>query len=358
METAQAMGHTGSWVYNLKTGRIWGTVEAHRIFGFPLVAGDLLLEAIEACIPERGRVHQALAGLISDEREYDIEYRVIPADGSPPREIHSIAKLEKDGQGSPWKVLGFIQDITQLKRAQEDRIAREIAEQSNRAKSEFISRMSHELRTPLNAILGFAQLLKMDEPRPDQERGVDQINKSGRHLLNLVNEVLDLARIESGKMHIALEPVRLEGALQEAIELIRPLAEARAISLNLEMAPSSETWVQADHQSLKQVLLNIFSNAVKYNREGGEIAVTSGVTLDGSLRLQVRDTGEGIAPDKMDRLFMPFDRLDRDQVAQDGTGLGLALSKGLMEAMGGSIGAESVPGVGSTFWLELKMVEV
>jgi CheY-like chemotaxis protein/two-component sensor histidine kinase len=187
-------------------------------------------------------------------------------------------------------------------------------------------------------------------------RGVEQIYKSGRHLLNLVNEVLNIARIESGKMQISPEPVRLADTLQEALELIRPLAEARGISIGLETPASSDVFVQADPQSLRQVLLNLLSNAVKYNREGGEIAITARLTIDGHLRLQVRDTGEGIPPEKIERLFTPFDRLDRDSIEQEGTGLGLALSKGLVEAMGGRIGASSLPGVGSIFWLELKLV--
>ena len=258
--------------------------------------------------------------------------------------------------GRVTHAIGVIQDLTERKHAEENRIAREIAERANRAKSEFISRMSHELRTPLNAILGFAQLLKMDELKPNQERGVDQINKSGRHLLNLVNEVLDIARIEAGKMHISPEPVRLEDAVKEALELIRPLAEDRHLSLSLEYPSSSDVFVKADHQSFRQVLLNLLSNAVKYNREGGKIAVTSSLTIDGCLRLQVRDTGKGIPPDKMEHLFVPFERLGMEYVEQEGTGLGLALSKGLVEAMGGRIGAESKLGEGSIFWLELKLV--
>jgi PAS domain S-box-containing protein len=251
----------------------------------------------------------------------------------------------------------FLTDLTERKRAEEDRIARELADRANRAKSEFLSRMSHELRTPLNAILGFAQLLKMDEPRPDQERGVDQINKSGRHLLHLVNEVLDIAKIEAGKMRLSPEPIQLEAVVKEALELIRPLAEARHISLSFEATSKDDPSVLADQQGLRQVLLNLLSNAVKYNREGGEIAVTIRTTQDGHLRLQVKDTGQGIAPEKIGRLFVPFDRLDMEAVEQEGTGLGLALSKGLMEAMGGRIGAESMFGEGSTFWLELKVVE-
>jgi len=260
-----------------------------------------------------------------------------------------------DEHGRLTKAIGIIQDLTERKRAEEDRIAREIAEQANRAKSEFLSRMSHELRTPLNAILGFAQLLKMDELRSDQKKGVEQIYKSGRHLLNLVNEVLDIARIESGKLHISPEPVCLADAVQEALDLIRPLAEERHLSLSLKLPATPNVFVIADHQSLRQVLLNLLSNAVKYNREAGEVAVTTSLTIDGHLRLQVRDSGEGIPPDKMKRLFVPFDRLDRDSIEQEGTGLGLALSKGLVESLGGRMGASSQLGVGSIFWLELKL---
>jgi signal transduction histidine kinase/CheY-like chemotaxis protein len=241
------------------------------------------------------------------------------------------------------------------KRRKVERHAREIVERASQAKSEFLSRMSHELRTPLNSILGFSQLLQMDELTPDQKGSVEQILKSGHHLLDLINEVLDITRIESGRMEISSEPVQLEEALNAAVDLIRPLADKRGISIQIKTPSSKDVFVNADNQRLKQVLLNLLSNAVKYNREGGEIHVTASLLMDGFLHLAVRDSGPGIPPEKMERLFIPFDRLELDPNLVEGTGLGLALSKGLVEAMGGRIGAQSVVGQGSTFWLDLQL---
>ena len=266
----------------------------------------------------------------------------------------SVGWFELNIQPVPEGILILSADITERKRVEADRMAREVAEQANRAKSEFLSRMSHELRTPLNAILGFAQLLQMDKLEPKQARGADQIYKSGRHLLDLVNEVLDISRIEAGRLTVSPEPIKLKDAVNETLDLIRPMAEARRLSLSLKIPSSSDVFVLADRQRLKQVLLNLLSNAVKYNRAGGAIAVTASLCMDGHIRLQVRDDGEGIPPEKMERLFVPFDRLDTSH--QEGTGLGLALSKGLIEAMGGRIGAESAVGEGSVFWIELKLV--
>jgi PAS domain S-box-containing protein len=253
------------------------------------------------------------------------------------------------------QLTGTVLDMTERKRAEEERLAREAAERANQAKSEFLSRMSHELRTPMNSILGFAQLLKMDELSPDQLGSLEQILRSGRHLLDLINEVLDIARIESGRIPISPEPVHLDEALQSAVELIQPLADKRGISIQIRIPSSRDVFVTADRQRLKQVLLNLLSNAVKYNREGGQIHITASLLVDGFMHLAVRDTGLGIPPEKMERLFVPFERLELDPDLLEGTGLGLALSKGLVEAMGGRIGAQSTVGVGSTFWFDLQL---
>ena len=229
------------------------------------------------------------------------------------------------------------------------------AEQANLAKSMFLSRMSHELRTPLNAILGFSQLLDMADLEAEHADDVRRILVAGRHLLELINELLDIGRIEAGELTMSPEPVGVADALSDALELIRPLADARSIQVSMDDRVDGHH-VQADRQRLKQVLLNLLSNAVKYNTQGGHVTLTCSETAGGMLRIGVSDTGPGITPAEMERVFAPFDRLGRhDDV--EGTGLGLMLSKGLMEAMGGHLDVESVPGQGSTFTIELPLVE-
>jgi PAS domain S-box-containing protein len=235
--------------------------------------------------------------------------------------------------------------------------AREDAERANNAKSEFLSRMSHELRTPLNAVLGFGQLLEMDGLDPQQLESVQQILKGGRHLLDLINEVLDIARIETGRITLSPEPVQVHEALSGAVELVRPLAHDRAIELEVDELEAGDPYVLADRQRLRQVLLNLLSNAVKYNREAGKVILRIESVEGDGLRISVADQGAGIPDDKMDRLFTPFDRLDVEATGVEGTGLGLALSKRLVEAMGGTMAVKSVLGEGSTFSVEFPLAE-
>ena len=240
------------------------------------------------------------------------------------------------------------QEIAERRRAEEK------ADHANRAKSDFLSRMSHELRTPLNGILGFAQLLEMESLPVDQEESVAQILKAGRHLLGLINEVLDISRIETGRLQLSLEPVPVGETLRGALDIVRPLAAQHGIALNAGAADERQH-VLADRQRLQQVLLNLLSNAVKYNRTGGTVAVSCEEILGERLRILVRDTGHGISPDKLDRLFTPFDRLGAEGTGVEGTGLGLALSKHLVDVMGGTLDVTSQVGVGSTFAVELPL---
>jgi signal transduction histidine kinase/CheY-like chemotaxis protein len=238
------------------------------------------------------------------------------------------------------------------------RQAREAAEAANQSKSDFLSRMSHELRTPLNAVLGFAQLLETEDLSEADHDSVKQIIKGGRHLLDLINEVLDITRIESGKFQLSPEPVLAAGVLADIVELTRPLAaQANIQLLSAPTTSASETHVLADRQRLKQILLNLVSNAIKYNRPGGTVALSCEVVERNRLRINVRDTGPGIRPEHLDLLFTPFERLGAEQTSVEGSGIGLALSRRLATALGGTLDVDTELGRGSTFWVELPVVE-
>ena len=228
------------------------------------------------------------------------------------------------------------------------------AERAGAAKSEFLSRMSHELRTPLNAILGFAQLLELEDLDAQQRDNVAHIVSGGRHLLDLINEVLEISRLEIGTASPSIEPVHVESVVQGAAELVMPLAARRKISLEVRLGPDADSWVSADQQRLKQILLNLLANAVKYNREEGSVTVSL-KRADSRLRIQVTDTGQGIAQDQLPRLFTPFERLGAESTGVEGTGLGLVLALRLAEAMDGTMGVESQPWIGSTFHVELPL---
>jgi PAS domain S-box-containing protein len=232
--------------------------------------------------------------------------------------------------------------------------ARDLADKANLAKSDFLSSMSHELRTPLNAILGFTQLMDSATPPPTplQKRNIDQILKAGWYLLDLINEILDLALIESGTVSLSHEPVSLADVMLECRTMIEPQAQKRGISMNF---PHFEgpCFVSADRTRVKQVLINLLFNAVKYNRPEGSVVVEYSLISPESIRVSVRDTGEGLDAKQMDQLFQPFNRLGRDAGVEEGTGIGLMVTKRLVELMGGTIGVESTVGVGSVFWFEL-----
>jgi PAS domain S-box-containing protein len=268
--------------------------------------------------------------------------------------LFSASPMHDDDGGDAGQVW-LAQDITERKLAEfQLREAKRQAEAANHAKSEFLSRTSHELRTPLNAILGFGQLLETGELEEDDRDSLGHIMKAGRHLLSLINEVLDIAGIESGRRSLSVEPVRIGDVASDAIEMIRGLALARNIDIRKELGLQEDSFVQADRQRLQQVLLNLLSNAVKYNRNGGAVTLTCKEQAPGLVRVGVRDTGPGIPPEGLAKLFVPFERLGAAEAGIEGTGLGLASCKIFLEAMDSVIGVDSMVGEGSVFWFDLQ----
>jgi PAS domain S-box-containing protein len=270
--------------------------------------------------------------------------------------VDSRAQAVLDNDGHFAGAVMVSRDITdKLESEQRLQSSRDSAEKASKAKSDFLSRMSHELRTPLNSILGFAQLVQMDDIPGQQADAVDHILRAGRHLLDLIDEVLDIARIESGYLELTLAPVAVAEIVSDALELTRPMAARAEVVIRSSVDPRDNQVVTADRQRLMQVLLNLLSNAVKYNRPGGRVDVSCEQGSPGRLVIAVADTGMGIRAEDLDRVFVPFDRLGLEQTGIEGTGVGLALSQHLCERMGGELTLESVAEAGSTFAVELPV---
>jgi protein-histidine pros-kinase len=332
--------------------------QSERMFGYN--RSELVGQPIEILVPARFTAdhvgHRSTFMEDPSPRAMGIglDLFAVRKDGSEfPVEI-SLSPLETE---SGLLVTAAVRDVTERHKVRaETEEAKQAAETANRAKSDFLSRMSHELRTPLNAILGFGQLLEMEHLTTRQEESLRQIMRAGRHLLALIDEVLDISRIESGRLSVSPEPVAIDEALSEAIQLVAPIAGEKGIVFE-ERQGCDGRFVLADRQRLRQVLLNLLSNAVKYNRLGGSVVIDCALMPEHRIRVSISDNGPGIAAPLFERIFRPFDRLDVEESQVEGTGLGLALSKGLIETMGGTMSVESVQGQGSTFSFELPAVE-
>jgi PAS domain S-box-containing protein len=343
-----------------RRGRIqYASPSVERVLGYPP-------EEVLGSGPER-LMHPddlAMARQTIDEvfdhpgEAFRAELRIRHRDGSW-RIIENLARTLRDDSGEAGAVANA-RDVTDRKAAEVAlQEAKDEADRANRAKSEFLSRMSHELRTPMNSILGFAQLLAFEELSASQKRAVERIRAAGDHLLRLINEVLDLARIEAGRQALSIEPVKVAGLMRETLDLARPIASQYERELSEEIPPEADRYVLADRQRLTQVLLNLVTNAIKYNRAGGGVRflcrVDEGTPRGVRVVIGVWDNGPGIATERLGELFTPFARLGAEGSGIEGTGLGLSLSKRLVEAMGGEIRVDTVPDVGSTFWVELPL---
>jgi PAS domain S-box-containing protein len=328
------------------------SVAFERIFGYPTRAlvDQKLVDVVHP--EDRAETAARLAGLQEGDGRDTLRFRGRTADGMWVT-IESHAQVITRPDGSNDGIVMVSRDITdQIALEQALRRAKDQAERASNAKSEFLSRVSHELRTPLNAMLGFAQLLELEELEEPCTEYVDQIAKAGDHLLALINEVLDIARIESDNVNLRLEAVSALEAVHEVLDLTAPLAARAGVSLHGPDVDDVDVLLTADRQRLLQVLLNLVSNAIKYNHDGGRVDLTVAEEAD-RVVLTVHDTGPGLADEQIERLFVPFDRLGLEHSGIEGTGVGLALSRGLTERMGGTLSVRSTPGAGSAFSIEL-----
>ena len=354
----------GVWELDLMNHTAYRSLTHDRIFGYSQLLPEWTYERfIDHVLPEdRPHVHTRFRTAVDTAMPWDFECRIRRVDGEV-RWIWATGRHVTDSSGEPCKLLGIVQDITERKQAEQHLIqareeaiaARAEAEKANRAKSEFLASMSHELRTPLNAILGFGQILATDPAVPsEQAQLLGEITQAGEHLLSLVNEILDLPRLEAGEVELDMRRVHCGEVMETARVRVEPLLQQHAITLDVCASP--DIAVYADPFRLKQVLVNLLANAIKYNDPGG--AVTLKVNQEGEMVcFSVSDSGPGIPQDKLAELFVQFGRLGRETGSVAGAGLGLALSKRLVELMGGTIGVESTVGIGSHFWFRLPRAE-
>jgi PAS domain S-box-containing protein len=357
MQRSQAFANIGTWDWNIRTGQVFWSERVGPLFGYsespPETSYEMFIAAVHP--DDRKAVMDSVAACVEGRADYNAEHRVVWPDGSI-RWMLERGDVVRDTRGAPMRMLGVVQDITDRKLSEENLAqAKEAAERANRAKSQFLSSMSHELRTPMNAILGFAQLLEIEDLSEEQRDSVNEISSAGHHLLELINEILDLAKIEAGRVELSFEPVQLGDVFRECRSLLAPLLDKYQVQLCCATQECPLVTVRADYVRLKQAFLNLLSNGCKYNRPGGRVTVGFDVPRHGWARISVSDTGPGIAPGRQPELFRPFSRLGAETSDIEGTGIGLVITRQLVELMDGNIGVSSRPGEGSTFWIELPV---
>ncbi|MDH3972825.1 MAG: PAS domain S-box protein [Deltaproteobacteria bacterium] len=361
LREAQHIAHIGHWVLNLLNNDLIWSDEVFRIFGIEKEAGALTYdEFLDFIYPEdRERVDKEYRASLENKSDYDIIHRILLKDGTV-KYVREQCKTEYDKEGKGLRSLGTVQDITELKETEISlQKAKEEAEAASKAKSDFLSRMSHELRTPLNSILGFAQVMQGEKEGLEErhESCVDEIIYAGWHLTDLVNDVLDISKVESGQLTIYARPVNICPTLEECIALIGPLVHEKGVNLSFEISACFNEILYADQVRLKEIFLNLLSNAVKYNRASGSISVFCEKRDNGCLRISFSDTGIGLSEENQRLVFTPFAQLKGVDPAIQGAGIGVSIANHLVELMGGSMGVTSTLGKGSTFWVELKTLQ-
>ena len=375
LSDAQRVAKIGSFTFNVVTGLWSGTDMLYPILGIEEKREYSVEEWVELIHPDhRESLIAYQQSILARKKPFDKAYLIVRKTDGEARWVHSLGELQFDDNGNVIGMIGTTRDITESKQAEDElrqaknsleirveertrelSVAKHEAEVANQAKSEFLSSMSHELRTPMNAIFGFAQLLEMDAEglSKTQLDYVKEIIGGSYHLMSLIDDVLDLNKIETGALKVNLEKVIIDELLEPCIALVLPQAKQRQIELTDNIS-GGEYCVFADSVRLKQILLNLLSNAVKYNREHGHITLDCKVINDQRLRICVTDTGHGLTEEEIGKLFTPFERLDAAGDIE-GTGIGLVIVKYLAELMGGTAGVSSVKGEGSTFWIEIGL---
>ena len=364
---SQEFANIGTWDWNILTGKLFWSDRIWPLFGYDKKDTDTTYDNFIAAIhpDDQKRVSDAINTCVEKGDKYDIEHRVVWPDGSS-HWLHEQGDVVRDKNNIAIHMLGVVQDITLRKNNEQALIAAtEEAENANRAKSQFLSSMSHELRTPMNAIMGFSQVLQLESAQPlssSQKESVNEILKASEHLLQLINEVLDLSKIDAGRIDLSIENVLLGEVITESLQLISPLADKRGIEITiqdehnkitLEELLAQKLIIRADHTRIKQVILNLLSNAVKYNIENGKIILKYAPVEDHQIRISIIDTGKGLTHDEQSQLFTAFNRLGAENSNIEGTGIGLVITRNIVELMGGYIGVESTLGEGSIFWFDL-----
>ncbi|MGL6159311.1 ATP-binding protein [Microbulbifer sp.] len=354
----------GLWEWDLRSDEIILDRVCWAILGFEFSqvdteGGSPFAQWKKRTLPEDlPRVEQALEDHVREQLPLDVEFRLWHRDGGIVW-VRCRGHVQRSGDGKPQRVLGVLQDITGSREAlarAEHELSRQRRENDNRA--DLLCSLSHELRTPLNAILGYCQLVELDQRlNPDQRRRLGEIRRAGQHLLHLVGDVLELARIDSNRLAPSMEPMQPAAVVEDCTRLLEPLAETRRVNLIFEPLGWESAYICADPVRFKQVVLNLAGNAVKYNYEGGRVVINFAPQAEGWLRLSILDTGRGIPNEKRAQVFEPFNRLGAEKGQIEGTGVGLAIAKRLTEAMGGRIDFDSHEGQGSIFWIEFPMID-